>query len=205
MWFAESLQKTQKRPVKMEQVKAVQSTVKAAFRQLPKAWQAVKGSKEARPVGSAGSLQAASRLAAATLSKAEAESQVEAQQNERLDADPLGAPGVAAHQQVEAEESHASEERSAREPGTLEHSEPVARAMEGAPGPAGKGQGFQPHILQVPPAVNLYVALPEPRPFQASQSVLKEALKADLQRPPIQRIRRPQGRSRGSTCSRIQA
>ena len=80
MWFAESLQKAQKRQVRMEQatfdasceitiaskttrtprcetatcaslqnaqVKAVQSSVKGAFRQLPKAWQAVKGSKEA--------------------------------------------------------------------------------------------------------------------------------------------------------------
>ncbi|CAL1164318.1 unnamed protein product, partial [Cladocopium goreaui] len=101
MGFAESLQKTQKRPVKMEQVKAVQSSVKGAFRQLPKAWQAVKGSQEAQCKAGIQRRKASSRLAAVTLSKTEAESQVEAQLKE--------------HQQAEADESHVREERCARE------------------------------------------------------------------------------------------
>eukprot|EP00913_Durusdinium_trenchii_P002140 g1977.t1 len=112
MWFAESLQKTQKRPVKMEQVKAVQSSVKSAFRQLPKVWQTVKGSKEARTrladphraaQGKAGlqHRKALGRLAAATLAKAEAESQVEVQVKE--------------HNEAETEEEHVSAERSSRE------------------------------------------------------------------------------------------
>lgn len=37
------------------EVKAVQSSVKGAFRQLPKAWQAVKGSQEAVNASSCGS------------------------------------------------------------------------------------------------------------------------------------------------------
>eukprot|EP00435_Cladocopium_sp_Y103_P062515 s1151_g24.t1 len=101
MLFAESLQKTQKRPVKMEQVKAVQSSVKGAFRQLPKAWQAVKSSQEAQCKAGLQRRKASSRLAAVTLSKTEAESQVEAQQKE--------------HQQAEADESQVRGERCTRE------------------------------------------------------------------------------------------
>jgi len=101
MWFAESLQKTQKRPVKMEQVKGIQSTMKGAFRQLPKAWQMVKGSKEVLSKAGLQRRKASSRLAAVTLAKVEAESQVEAQQKE--------------HQHAEGDESHVRGERCARE------------------------------------------------------------------------------------------
>lgn len=60
------------------EVKALQSSVKASFRQLPKAWQAVKGSKEAQGKVSAQRRKALARLATASVAKSEAENQVAA-------------------------------------------------------------------------------------------------------------------------------
>jgi len=101
MWFAESLQKTQKRPVRMDQVKAVQSTVKAAFRQLPKAWQAVRSAREAQAKVGAQRRKVALRRATAVQTKAEAEATVQSASSEQKEA--------------EAEEAQLRSERSARE------------------------------------------------------------------------------------------
>ncbi|CAE7406028.1 unnamed protein product [Symbiodinium necroappetens] len=101
MWFAESLQKTQKRPVRMDQVKAVQSTVKAAFRQLPKAWQAVRSAREAQAKVGAQRRKVALRRATAVQTKAESEATVQSASSEQKEA--------------EAEEAQLRSERSARE------------------------------------------------------------------------------------------
>jgi len=101
MWFAESLQKTQKRPVRMDQVKAVQTTVKAVFRQLPRAWQAVRTAREAQTKAAALRRKAVVRKASATVAKADAESLVEGAGTEQ--------------QQAEAEEMNLRSERSGKE------------------------------------------------------------------------------------------
>ncbi|CAE7341034.1 CHR24 [Symbiodinium natans] len=101
MWFAESLQKTQKRPVRMDQVKAVQSAVKAAFRQLPKAWQAVRSAWEAQTKAGAQRRKVALRRATAVQAKADAEAAVQSALNEQKEA--------------EAEEAQLRGERGAKE------------------------------------------------------------------------------------------
>lgn len=101
MIFADSFTKTQSRPVKMDQVKAAQTTAKAAFRPLSSAWSAVIKARQVQGKTSVQRRKVSSKASAAFAAKVEAELQAASAERELADAT--------------AEESQLREERVARE------------------------------------------------------------------------------------------
>eukprot|EP00930_Biecheleria_cincta_P046342 TRINITY_DN31958_c0_g1_i1.p1 TRINITY_DN31958_c0_g1~~TRINITY_DN31958_c0_g1_i1.p1 ORF type:complete len:1592 (+),score=415.02 TRINITY_DN31958_c0_g1_i1:431-4777(+) len=74
-WFAESLQKTQSRPVKADQVKAAVTATKAVFRPLKSSWDAVKKARIAQVKALGQRRLAGAKAAQASLAVAEAKLQ----------------------------------------------------------------------------------------------------------------------------------
>jgi len=87
LWYGESLQKTQQKPVKADQVKAVHAAVKAAFRSLKSSWEAVRKAREARVKSNASKRKVGQRLATTLVSKADFELQVSSAEREHLEAE----------------------------------------------------------------------------------------------------------------------
>eukprot|EP00442_Polarella_glacialis_P051000 CAMPEP_0115165378 /NCGR_PEP_ID=MMETSP0227-20121206/73564_1 /TAXON_ID=89957 /ORGANISM="Polarella glacialis, Strain CCMP 1383" /LENGTH=1520 /DNA_ID=CAMNT_0002577853 /DNA_START=81 /DNA_END=4643 /DNA_ORIENTATION=- len=86
LWFSDSFQKTQSRPVKMEQVKSAQAAVKAAIKPLTSHWQAVRKAREAQGKASNQRRKVTQKLSAAIASKVDAELQATASEKEHLEA-----------------------------------------------------------------------------------------------------------------------
>lgn len=101
MVFADSFTKTQSRPVKMDQVKAAQTTSKAAFRPLSSAWSAVIKARQVQGKASVQRRKVSSKASAAFAAKVEAELQAASAERELADAT--------------AEESQLRDERVSRE------------------------------------------------------------------------------------------
>jgi len=100
-WFAESLQKTQSRPVKADQVKAVVTAIKAVFRPLKSSWDAIKKARIAQVKAMGQRRLAGAKVAQASVSVAEAKLQARAAEEE--------------HAGAEKEEAQLKQDRTERE------------------------------------------------------------------------------------------
>lgn len=99
--FAQSLQKSKDRPVKADQVKAVQSTVQAAFRQLGRTLPILHRARDIYKKSLASQRKASRKAAEAAANFAEAEGELESSRKE--------------HQKAEEEEKQYREERAGKE------------------------------------------------------------------------------------------
>eukprot|EP00930_Biecheleria_cincta_P051242 TRINITY_DN3639_c0_g1_i1.p1 TRINITY_DN3639_c0_g1~~TRINITY_DN3639_c0_g1_i1.p1 ORF type:complete len:476 (+),score=103.30 TRINITY_DN3639_c0_g1_i1:175-1602(+) len=86
-WFVESFVKTQTRTVKMPQVKAAQSSARAAFRGLVSSWQMVTKTREAQSKASSARRKANAKAAAAAACRDEAELQARCAERECMEAE----------------------------------------------------------------------------------------------------------------------
>lgn len=86
-WFVESFVKTETRKVKMPQVKAAQSTAKAAFRPLVSSWQMVTKAREAQSKASNARRKASTKAAASSAGRDEAELQARSAGQEHTEAE----------------------------------------------------------------------------------------------------------------------
>lgn len=86
-WFAESLVKTQNRPVKMDQVKAAVTATKAVFRPLKSSWDAVKKARNAQAKALGQRRLAKAKVAQASVSVAEAKLQARSAEEEHAEAE----------------------------------------------------------------------------------------------------------------------